>query len=215
MTKGEMEVHAEAYRAKMGAAMEASNSGLYFNATRIAVDAWEDIDGTFQLFRARDQASAFDFGAIKLVLMYAPLLLDPGSIDRLEAFIGANRRIQKELGKEQVERDIAAARKRVDENFWLWNDIESRGSFLRDEIRHIFGVEPSPSLAVLQSWEAMGLIRQEGRMLGLSTRLGAMVPAKCPSCGSKIEAPKAMLLDPMNCPECRNEVAFVLLANRL
>jgi hypothetical protein len=42
--------------------------------------------------------------------------------------------------------------------------------------------------------------------------MGELVRGKCPECGNVDEAPKAMFLEQVACPQCRARVVFVLLA---
>jgi endogenous inhibitor of DNA gyrase (YacG/DUF329 family) len=41
--------------------------------------------------------------------------------------------------------------------------------------------------------------------------MGQVISAKCPACGEVAEAPKAMFLEPMTCPRCNSDQAFVFL----
>ena len=86
---------------------------------------------------------------------------------------------------------------------------------MQDELAATLGGNQVQWRAAAESWAKMGLLSRTpaGRTyrLALSTRMGEVTSGKCSSCGYVAEAPKGMFLEQMMCPECRNQVHFVLL----
>ena len=214
MKKAEMEAHNSAYEQQMAAAETAERQGLYRVALRAAMDAWEHIDGMMQYQNKYEEREFSDVWAIDFVIKYAPLLLDQKSLNKLEELLDSQRRIERRTANSVPEK-LAAARARILDNHRLWTHLERNPDFAQDELRAALGGNQGQWRAVAESWEKMGLVRRVPRhhsyLLALATRMGEVVPAKCPSCGKVEEAPKAMFLEPLKCPKCRKSALFVFL----
>lgn len=209
MTKAEMQWHATTYRDLNVKARSAEHGGLYQNAVRLSVEAWQHMDGMLR-FEKASGGRENDFATIGRVLTYAPLLLDPASLNSLESFLSETRRIQK-----NTDHDLAAnlnvARVMLWKNHLLWSAIEEKGELDHGDVASLEISNHPEATTVLSAWEKMGLIIHcDGRYLQC-TQLGAIVPAKCPSCGKIERAPKAMLLDRISCPVCKSNVMFVFV----
>jgi DNA-binding IclR family transcriptional regulator len=102
-------------------------------------------------------------------------------------------------------------------NHRLWAYLEKHGEVRQDQLRQLLGGDQDHWRWLSESWEHMGLVSRtpEGGSyrVRLSTRMGQVVPAKCPSCGKVSEAPKAMFLEKMTCLDCNKRVLFVLLSS--
>jgi hypothetical protein len=111
---------------------------------------------------------------------------------------------------------LAEARTRLWNTHRLWTHLERNPNTRQDQLRQILDGDQDEWRSTVQAWARMGLVRRtpEGGSyrVALSTRMGQVVPAKCPFCGRVAEAPKAMFLETTKCPKCRKPVAYVLLA---
>ena len=214
MKKAEMEAHNSQYDDYMAAAQSAEDHGLFKGAVKAAISAWEFIDGMMQ-YRAKYADAKFSsIPAIDLVLKYAPLLLDSKSLDRLEQLLRERRRIARNTSEDLAE-ELKAARSQMWENRRLLEYLQRTPDARQEELRKILGGAQDHWRSVAEAWEKMGLIHRMSRdgfyRLSLSTRLGQVVAAKCPSCGNVSEAPKGMFLEKVACPKCRKDVYFVLI----
>jgi hypothetical protein len=214
MAKAEISAHAAEYRAKMDAAQAAEARGLYPDAVQHAMSAWDDIDGMLQFANKYENREVPSISAIDLVLKYAALLLDLKSVDACEAFLARSKQIQKRTTDDLVGR-LSSAREELWRNHRLWTHIEQSGEARQDQLHYKLGGDARQWALVVKAWERMGLISRvalgKTYLLALSTRLGQVVSAKCPSCGDVAQAPKEMFLEPMSCPVCNSETNFVLL----
>jgi hypothetical protein len=214
MAKAEIFAHAAEYRTRMAAAQTAEAAGLYRDAIRHAMSAWDYIDGMLQHANKFENRDVPTIPAIDLTLKYAVLLLDLKPIEACEAFLARSPHIQKRT-TENLAAKLSAARDELWENHRLWTHIEQSVEPRQDQLNYKLGGDPARWRLVVEAWERMGLISRVriGRtfLLALTTRLGQVVYAKCSSCGDVAQAPKAMFLEPMPCPACKSESFFVLL----
>jgi hypothetical protein len=215
MKKAEMEGHSAAYSAKLEAARHAEDRGLYRSAVEAAMSSWENIDRMLQYAGRYESREFSSIAAIDLVLEYAPLLLDVRTLNAVEAFLDTCKRIHRKTS-EDLPAKVDAARGRVRDNHRLWGHIQRNGDVPQDELRQALGGDQNHWRDVAQAWTKMGLVSRtaigSSYQLSLSTRMGEVVRAKCPSCGHIDQAPKGMFLEKIRCPQCRENVHFVLLA---
>jgi hypothetical protein len=214
MTKAEMERAYEEYHDRMTRAREDMRQGLYRRAVQQALEAWPFVDGMMQYARKYKQEEFDTVPAIDLVLEYVPMLFDFRQLDRLGALLKECRRIERDTIAD-VGEQLAKARARMWDAHRLWNHIENHPDARQAELRASLGGEQSEWVKISGAWEKMGLLRRvsDGGTYRLifCTRMGEIVSAKCPQCGSITEAPKAMLLGEIMCPECKRRAAFVLV----
>ncbi len=216
MKKAEMETHRYHYHARMAKARAAQKKGLFRDAVSVAFSSWEFIDGMMQYERRYEDKEFDGIEAIDLVLRFAPLLLDFGALDKLEDLLKQNRRINRNT-EENLATRLAEERALLKDIHRLWNLLERHPGILQNELRQHLGGKQDRWRDVAEDWEKMGLIRRThadgSYRLALATRLGEIVPAKCSSCGTVSEAPKAMMLEDTACPHCRSVVPFVLVTS--
>jgi DNA-binding MarR family transcriptional regulator len=216
MKKAEMEAHANAYRAHVQRARTAESSGLYRAAVDAAIDAWGHIDGMMQYERKYAEGQLSQLEAVDFVLKYAPLLLDARSLNRLEDFLNECKRLKRDSSL-NVGELLSQARSQVPENHRLWAHLERNPGAVQSQIQRTIGGDQSRWRWVVEAWEKMGLVTRApdpeaaSYRVSLATRMGQVISAKCPACGEVAEAPKAMFLEPMTCPRCNSDQAFVFL----
>ena len=217
MSKAEMEDHQRTYQSLMADARTAERAGLYRTAIEKALESWKHIDGMMQYERRYEDREFGSIPAIDLTLKYAPLLLDFVSLDALEGLLKDCRRIERNTSDNLGEK-LATARTRMWEAYHLWDYLEWNPIVRQDELRRLLGGDQDHWRFLAESWDRMGLLRREPEggtyRLALSTRMGEVVPAKCPACGSVVEAPKAMFLEERACPKCRAGNLFVILSTQ-
>lgn len=217
MKKADLEREAAAYQHKLGLARSAQSRGMYRVAMEASVSAWAHIDGMMQYGKRYEDAEFDRIHAIDLALTYVPLLLDFRKLDELEGLLADVKRIRRNAG-DDLDGRVARARDQLRENHRLLGHLQLNPGFPQEELRLALGGEQERWRGVAEAWEKMGLVSRvaDGRSYRpyLATRLGAVVRGKCPRCGEVAEAPKGMLLEPTACPACREQVVFVLLADR-
>lgn len=217
MKKDELEHHQRQYQALMADAQAAEQAGLYRAVVEKALESWEHIDGMMQYERRYNKKEFTGVPAIELTLKYAPLLLDFASLDRLEGLLKDCRRIEKNTSHNLATK-LAAARELMWDAHSLWDHLERNPGSRQDELRTLLGGRQKRWCGIAETWEKMGLLQRkpedETCRLTLSTRLGEIVPVKCPACGNVTEAPKAMCLEETPCPECQKRVLFVIISSR-
>jgi hypothetical protein len=215
VNKAEMQEHHAKYQELMAEARSKEKAGSYRDAIKLALASWDHIDGMMQYRRRYEDVEFRTVEAIDMVLKYAPLLLDFASLDALEWLLKDRRRIEKHTSDSLAD-SLAEARSLMWDAHRLWDHLEFHPDARQDELREHLGGNQERWRALAAAWETMGLVERvsEGRSyrLALCTRMGKIVPGKCPSCGAVSEAPKAMFLEDTTCPKCGDKVSFVLLA---
>lgn len=210
-----MQEHRDAYKDRMTRAFAAERDGAFHEAIELALSSWDHIDGMMQYERKYEDREFDSVQAIDLILEYAPFLLDFHTLDKLAILLKDYRRIERHTSDSYAEK-LAEARLIMWEAHRLWDYLEFHPDARQDELRANLGGDQGQWRSVATLWEKMGLLRRtpEGRSyrLTLCTRMGKVVPAKCPSCGAVTEAPKAMFLEDIRCPECRAVASFVFHA---
>jgi len=214
MKKAEMEEHRADYQALVSKARLAEREGLFSRAVELGLSCWDHIDGMMQYERRYEQREFSSIEAIDIVLRHSPLLLDFRNLEKLEGLLKDYRRIDKNTSVSLADR-LTEARALLWDAHRLWDHIERNPGARQDKLRQVLGGDQCKWRAITEKWEKMGLLvrTSEGASyrLRLSTRMGALVKAKCPSCGTIADGPKAMFLEELDCPECRENVLFVLL----
>jgi len=215
MKKANMEVHYDFYKTSMTKARECVDHGLFAEAMKCAFEAWEHIDGMMQYARKYKNHEFDTIEAIDYVLKYAPFLFDFESLDTLEAMLKSCKRIEKNTDICIADR-LSEAHGLMAEAHKFWNYLEHNPQIRQDRLAEVLGGEQDQWRYIAESWARMGLLtrQKEGNsyQLNLRTRMGAVTRAKCPKCGSHQEAPKAMLLEATMCPDCGENVYFVILS---
>jgi hypothetical protein len=219
MKKSDMEAHHAAYQAHSKEAHAAEQGGMYKAAIGHAKAGWPHAEGFVHYVRKVEEREPGDLRAFHLVLKYAPLLLDYRTLDDLGKFAEEHKRSQviAALGLGDL---VSAARQRMLANHRLWSYLQDKGDVVQSQLRTLLGGEQEDWRETAETWSEMGLLDRTPLpgggtyCLSLATRMGQLIPAKCPQCGHVAEAPKAMFLEPMTCPECDAKVSFVLLARR-
>ena len=212
MKKADLAAHRAEYEARMRSARESERSGLYRAALENAVSAWDYIDGMMQYERRYEEAEFNSIPAIDLVLKYAPLLFQYEALEKLAGLLKEQKRIEKHTEADMGAR-LRAAAERMWSNHKLWTFLDANPDVRQDQLAARLGGDQDYWRSVAEAWEAMGVLLRVrdgwSYRLSMTTRLGQVVDAKCPACGHKAQAPKAMMLERTSCPSCEQLVSFV------
>ena len=216
MKKAELEEHRDNYDDLLSEALAARKDGEYRLAVQRSLKAWEFVDGMMQYERRYNSREFGSVTAIDLILKYAPLLLDCESLDKLADLLHSCRRIEKNTSESLAEK-LDHARARLWDAHCLYDHLERNPGARQDELRRTLGGEQDGWRQMAEAWEKMGLVFRKSSggsyALNLVTRLGELVPAMCSACGVLTEAPKAMLLEELSCPDCGETNLFLILAD--
>ena len=214
MKKADMEDHRATYQSLMAEARAAERDGLFEFVMKSALSSLATIDGMMQYERKYGDREFSSIKAIDLILKYAPLLLDAASLERVEELLKGCRRLEKRTS-ESLADNLAQARALMWDAHRLWDHLELHPEARQDELRRVLGGDQDQWRSIAEAWQRMGLLRRTPEAgsyrLALCTRMGGIVSAKCPACGSVTEAPKAMFLEELTCPECKAKASFVIL----
>jgi hypothetical protein len=217
MKKAEIEEHRARYEALMAEARSAERDGLYRRVIELTLSSLGSVDGMMQYERRYEGAELSSIEAVDLILKYAPLLLDADSLKQVEALLRDSRRVERHTSESLADM-LSQARALMWDAHRLWDHLELHPEARQDELRRVLGGDQDQWRSVAEAWEKMGLLRRapEGGSyrLALCTRMGGIVSAKCPACGSITEAPKAMFLEELTCPKCRTKALFVILVTK-
>ena len=218
MKKADMEAHQAQYKKLINKARTAEREGLYTQTVELALASWDYVDGMMLYERKYNNNDFSSIWGIDLILKYAPLLLDFPSLDKLEGLLKSCRRIEKNTSECLAEK-LSEARSFLHTSHRLWNHIENNPETRQDQIRKKLGGQQKQWDSIAEKWEQMGLLQRTPEngsyRLSLSTRLGQLIVGKCSSCGEITEAPKAMLLEKVTCPQCNNTAWFVITSTKI
>jgi len=168
-----------------------------------------------QYERRYNETTFTTLDGIEIVLKYAPFLLDYKSLDELAKMLKDHRRIEKQTS-ESIAARLEHAQQMLCDAHRMWDLLERHGEVEQRVLVKWLGRSAGDWRAISEMWEKLGLLRRiagtSSERWVLATRLGQVVPGKCPACGGRTEAPKAMLLEATACPHCDVPVLFVLLA---
>ena len=195
--KAELEADYLEYKHWIRKAREAERAGLFHQALEDALAAWPYVDGMMQYGKRYREEVYTSIAAIDLVLKYSPLLLDYPILDRLQAMLKEQRRIDKNTS-ESIADKLAVARQQMWRAYELWGHLEENPDGRQDFLRKTLGGDQAAWRGMSERWEEMGLLsrKKSGRSYELifTTRLGEVIHAKCESCGEIVEGPKGMFL---------------------
>ena len=214
LKKAELLELREKYDIAMSLAREAESHGMYAIAIDRAIEAWPFIDGMMQYCRRFEETEFKSVAAIDMVLRYAPLLFNSAALEKLGAMLKAEKRIDKNASA-----DLAAMLTKARERLWMnhrmFCHLEERPGTRQDMLRTEIGGDQDYWRSAAEAWAAMGLLRREpvsnSYRLTLVTRLGEVVWGKCPNCGDRAQAPKAMFLEALSCTACKKSGEFVFV----
>ncbi len=214
MKKAEMEQHNQRYAELLKMAKGAEQEGLLKKAMQLAWESCEYVDG---MMRHREKVDGTEFTSIPsvdLILRYAPLLFEADSLSRLEDWLRERKRVEKKTS-EDLAGKIQAARELMWDAHRLWNHVEAAPGTRQDRLGKELGGNQDRWRWIAEMWERMGLLERVSAgpsyELSLATRMGKIVNGKCSECGAITQAPKAMFLEKVRCPDCSHHVLFTLL----
>lgn len=210
--KSELEHDHRQYLAFNARVKEAHSAGNYQAGVDLAVGSFVHVDGMMQ-FEAKygKQSPFYSIDTIDFVLKYAPLLFDHESLDKLEALLKAQRRIEKNTAADLGEA-IVTSRNQMWDAYRLWSLLEQVGKLTDKDLKS------EPLLrSIATAWRKMGLLehKTDGSVTThvFVTRMEDKVRGKCPTCGATGSGAKAKLIEQITCPRCKQNVCFVLLSD--
>jgi hypothetical protein len=213
ITKAELDAHRTEYYALVAKARAAERQGLYREALELASSSCEHIDGMIQFERKYQDKETVELDGIDMVLKYAPFLFDVQSLNSLASLLKSQPRIERSAS-DDISEKLSKARTLMFAAHRLWTQLEQNMETRQHELRRAIGGDQEHWRSIAEIWEKMGLVHRtaaEGSyQLTLVTDMGAMVMAKCPSCGATAKGQKARFLEELACPKC-GKTGFLVL----
>jgi DNA-directed RNA polymerase subunit RPC12/RpoP len=214
-TKAELEFENQQHRSFMDDARAKLEAGAFSDAVEAALMACQYVDGMMQYDRRWGSKSDFQrIDSIALVLRYAPLIFDSGTLEQLATLLKLQRRIDKNAAAD-IAADLDAAKETMWDAYRLWTHLEIEIDVRQDELRGTFGGDQDRWRWIAEMWERMGILKRVSEngsyRLSLATRLDIATRGKCESCGATGQAAKYQLLQEIRCPKCQHLGFFVLL----
>jgi hypothetical protein len=215
--KAELQDDCQKYHEIVANVRETHLQCRFTDAVEIAISSFDFVDGMIQFEKQYEKRSdRKNVECIDYVLQYAPLLLDSSSLDKVSVLLKSQKRIDKNTTTDETAA-LAKARELLWQAHRLWDHLERHTETLQDSLHSNLAGDQDRWDWFAEKWEQMGFIQRKPEpdtyRLLLVTRLDADVRGKCPSCGVTGKATKDRLLEQINCPKCRNDVQFVILAS--
>lgn len=216
MKKVEMEEHNRQYLRAVQEVSSMVREGCVRDAIDRAKASWQHIDGMLQFEKKYAEGDRTTVKTIDICMAYAPMLFDSQTLDEVGSLLKDCRRIEKNTSV-----DLSDTLSESKEIMWiahrLWEQMEQSGNVDPETLTKTLGVKKKRWARIIDAWEKMGLVRRfvtDGHdFLALATQLGEVVPGKCPQCGERAQAPKAMFFEELTCSSCDNKDLFVILAS--
>jgi hypothetical protein len=216
MTKGEMENHLQQYQMLMSKARLALKERRYIQAVEIAVTACDHIDGMMQYERKYNDKEFSKIEAIEIVTKFAPLLFDFHALEKLEALLKTQKRIEKNSEHDLVG-NLGRARALMLDAHRLWNHVEKHPGCFQDALSQSLGGDHTRWQTVAELLEGIGVIHRKPEggscRLTFSTRFDVTANAKCRGCGALVTAERVRFLSKQTCPKCGVKEVFVILSS--
>jgi phage FluMu protein Com len=217
MRKTEMEDHRAKYYVALDRVQSMLKQKLYVEAVKHAVTSWDYVDGMMQYERKYSVKEFFTIESIEIVLKFAPLVFDRQSLNKLEALLTGQRRIEKNTSADLAEK-LTAARTLMSTAYRIWSYLEKSPDCREDALDAVLGKQPGASNKVVKAWAEMELVHRipdnRSHRIVLATRLSETIRGKCSSCGVVARATKVKFLKEVECPNCKSTSTFVILLNK-
>lgn len=142
-----------------------------------------------------------------------PVVFAAGILDASEAWLANNRRVISRYDFD-FQGLLADARERLTLARLVWNWIEQAGEA---EVAELVAAmqQAKPVTDLLALWAELEIIESRGGGTGgtmrLVTSFGRLTNGKCLHCGALVEAPKELMFEQFECPQCRCARDFALI----
>jgi len=141
------------------------------------------------------------------ICKYGPPLFEHPLMESLLEFVKSTRLLAKhDNGYAQ---SVEAALDQEEVARVLWNLLEQQPGILQRSIRQTVGCSQDIAVAILEIWQALGVItrkqEQNSYRIYLCSSLDATVKGMCPACGALVNGRKHLFFKPASCPQCGNE----------
>jgi hypothetical protein len=148
--------------------------------------------------------------SLEVVFRCAAPLFHCEALDRVESFLGTEKRVVKTAAID-VPAELAAARERMALAGRMWNEIES-GNYAAEAARRSVAADEA---AIRNFWVEIGLLA-EVHAGGLPawtfrTQLNEDLQARCFGCGRRVQGKKFKFLEAGRCPRCQATTHFAIL----
>lgn len=215
MTTSQNEQHWLEYAAAIDAAQQAERQRQYARVVELAAESWDYIEGMLQHTRSEAMTAGVELDGILLVLLYAPLVFDVETLDRLEEWLEANRRVVKHSTTDLFE-GVVQARDTMWRAHKLWDHLERHGQCEIAALEERFSSTEFDFRKALAIWQSMQIVRCTTTNGAPLVRLGAWaderLTLKCPSCGTVAPLARSAVYKETSCPRCTKPVVFVMVA---
>ena len=214
MKKAQMQDHWQQYADHLKKARRAIQSNDIHRALEAAELSWPHIDGMLRHASNLDGRTERPLDGFKLVLKYAPPVLDYQILSRLEEFVSGKRRIRSSSTRDLAE-DLKYSRGVLRNCHKVLRVFERVPTVSFTRIHREFDSNDFPTAQIFSIWQSMGLItselREDESHFRLVTKLAALIWGKCPNCGAAARCPRLAIYESSNCPNCNHKVEFVFL----
>jgi len=211
--KLELAFHDQEYARLLDEAQAALASGRCFDAIKLAVDAWEHVDGMMSYRRKYEKEEFRSVDCFDLVLSMAPLLFESNALDQAAEVLKSKRGVERHTSDDLGER-LSRARLLLRMAHQLWRHLAAREWTPQAQLRSELGGSQDEWRGVVDRWTEWGLLERRGQgltiQLRFATDLERAVKAKCHACGKFVQAKGHDLLQAAECPRCRNVTEFTV-----
>lgn len=211
-----MQEHSRLYGHYLSQAKKEIAAGNCYLAIQSCVASFEYINLMMQHEQKQNDRQFETIETIEIVLNYAPALFDTESLASLAKILKTQKRIDKHATDDLAAKTktaleiIAVAHK-------IWNELENNNLYdLPQLLVHVDSEYRERIEEIVQIWTSLGYVqlRQQANKLFPTIPLPqeVMMKGKCPHCGVVVNGKKYHFWRANNCPKCRTESFFVIVA---
>lgn len=214
LTKADLEFQFHQFTSHAQQCEAYHRAGDFLHSLQVAGASLSFADGMLQYSKRFGSGPPKNICTAEYIMQYAPLLFHRLSLEQLDDSISASRRVAKGETWDYTHA-VSMARAQMNRSRSLWNALEERGELRAQDIKTIFGNAAASTLQTAKLWMDIGLISPVSdcgsNTFRLATSLGRPCSGKCANCGEVSTAPKSLLLEETNCPNCGTSTHFVLI----
>ena len=214
MTKAELEEGKGEYDAIVRECKSLIKKGEIAKAVKQAQSAWRHVVAFMKFGKKYLEVEHESTPCVDIVLRYAPLTLDLGSLNNLGELLKRERSIDR-IASDDLAARLADAKVLIFIAYRLWCRLEKYPECTTDALVNDSGGTGAECRKLINEWKKLNFVSETRRgsdsVLRLSSGPRIAVTASCFECGNTQAGLARSFFTPVRCDGCGKEGPFVIL----